>query len=69
MGGRGSGRVPPFSPPPTHLGQWLGDQNASWNQLVSLLVPFLKDTFDSLPVRDKDVARITSLHILVKKSS
>lgn len=66
MGGEGSGRDPPVPP---HLGQWRGDQNTTWSQLGSLLVPFLNDTFDYFPVRDKDVAQIISLHILVKKSS
>lgn len=51
------------------LGRWLVHQNATFNKLVQTLVPFLKDTFDYFPVRDKDTAHIISLHILVKKSS
>lgn len=42
-------------------------QNATWRELVSILVPFLNDTSDYLPVGDKDMAQIISLHILVKK--
>lgn len=50
-------------------GRWLVHQNATLNKLVQIPVPFLKDTFDYFPVRDKDMAQIISLHILVKKSS
>ena len=46
-----------------------GRQDATVNKLVWTLVPFLNDTFDYFPVRDKDVAQMISLHILVKKSS